>query len=386
MLRLIFWASLAAIVYTYLGYPLILFVLSACKKKAVSKSEFYPSVSIVVAAYNESRNIGRRLENLIAQDYPGKVDIIVVSDGSEDGTDQIVREYKEQQGNIELLSLPARQGKAVAVNYGVSVAKGEIIVFADARQTFRPNAIRQLVSNFTDQLVGCVSGEMVFIATHESMVQAEMDAYWLYEKWIRKMECRTGSTMGATGAIYAIRRKLYKPIPFGTLLDDVLTPMNIVMQGYRVIFDSDAVCYDVPSKDVSHEWRRKVRTLAGNWQLLSISPRLLSPVKNPCWWRFFSHKLMRLAVPFLLPVILVSGSLLFTPVYRIGTAIQALLYSLVVMGFAMPGLRKFRVINMPYFFILLNLAVLAGFWRWISGQCKTVWVMQSKVVDENKIT
>lgn len=379
MFEYIFWISIGLIAYTYLGYPFILSLLSAVKRRPVQKSAFEPHVSVVIAAFNEERTIEWRLQNLIEQDYPReKIEIVVVSDGSTDRTEQIIKEFSSWQRQVRFFSMRERKGKVEALNLGVAQAKGDIIVFTDARQTFRPEAVRHLVANFSDPEVGCVSGELIFIKNLKSLIQSEMGAYWLYEKWIRKAENRTGSTIGATGAIYAIRKQLYKPLPSGTLLDDVLTPMNIVMQGYRVAFDGSAVAYDVPSKDASQEWTRKVRTLAGNWQITSLAPALLSPWKNPCWWRFISHKLMRLAVPFLLPAVLMSGALLSDPIYRVSTSIQMTVYALVLIGFAVPPLRRFRLINIPYFFILLNLAAVVGFWRWITGQSQTVWIRSDK--------
>jgi cellulose synthase/poly-beta-1,6-N-acetylglucosamine synthase-like glycosyltransferase len=272
-----------------------------------------------------------------------------------------------------LLELPDKRGKALAVNLGVAEARGEIIIFADARQRFELNVISQLVNNFSDASVGCVSGELMFLENSDSSIQVEMGAYWKYEKKIRKMESRSGSVVGATGAIYAVRRALYIPLPEGTLLDDVLTPLNVVMQGYRCIFDGSAVAYDAVSKDTSQEWTRKVRTLAGNWQLLTLRPGLALPIMNPLWCRFMSHKIFRLLVPFALLVMLVSGVLVGIGISHVSIPTQWLILSISVAALLAPVVQRDRLMNLAYFFLVMNVAALAGFWKWFTGHSAATW-------------
>jgi poly-beta-1,6-N-acetyl-D-glucosamine synthase len=371
-MKLLFWSSLTFILYTYLGYPLLLWLQTRIAGKEIQKQPITPFVSVVMSALNEEGRIGARLDNLLAQRYPAEqLEIIVVSDGSTDRTGEIVRTYADR--NVRLLELPDRSGKAIAVNLGVSEARGEIIIFADARQRFEPDVISRLVANFSDASVGCASGELMFLENADSSIQAEMGAYWKYEKRIRKMESRSGSVVGATGAIYAMRRALYKPLPVGTLLDDVLTPLNVVMQGYRCIFDGSAVAYDAVSKDASQEWTRKVRTLAGNWQLLTLHPGLAVPILNPLWCRFMSHKIFRLLVPIALVVMLVSGLLVGRGIYQIATLAQLLFYSISLAGLLAPSARRVRLVNLVYFFVVMNAAALAGFWKWLTGQSGGSW-------------
>ncbi len=371
-MKYLFWTLLFFSLYAYAGYPLILALLSRLFPKSVKVGDIIPFVSVVLAACNEERAIGKRLDNLLAQDYPpDRYEIIVVSDGSSDGTNEIVTAYAGR--NVQLIPLGARGGKAAALNQGVARAAGEIIVFADARQTFASNTLRRLAANFSDPTVGCVSGELMFLNDAASGIQAEMGAYWRYEKAIRKLESASGSVVGATGAIYAIRKVLYRPLPAETILDDVLTPMNVALQGYRVLFDGTAIAYDVVSKDMEQEWTRKVRTLAGNWQLLSIAPSLVMPWRCLLWWRFLSHKIFRLLVPFALPCILMASIVLAGPVYWVALFTQLIFYVYALAGFLAPGLRKLRMVNVAYFFLVMNVAVLAGFWRWILGRCATSW-------------
>ncbi len=381
-MAIIFWLSVCFIFYTYLGYPLWLFVFKKLHLQSVTKNSIEPSVSVVIAAHNEAQNIVARIQNLFSQDYPpDKLEVIVVSDGSTDNTIDLLNEHCQR--NLHLVVLPINQGKAVALNVGLEKSQSEIVIFTDARQTFAPGVLRHLAANFADPQVGCVSGELIFWQDAASSIQAEMGAYWKYEKWIRKAESSTGSVVGATGAIYAVRRSLYKPLPQGTLLDDVLTPMNIVMQGYRCVFDGAAVAYDVISVDVGQEWRRKVRTLAGNWQLLSLNCRLAMPFVNPIWWRFLSHKIFRLLVPFALISALVSSTAMDGMLATSALICQLSLYGAAVAAKLVPATRENKVINLAFFFTVMNIAALVGFWRWITGQSASSWQPALKPLEKN---
>lgn len=307
MLLVVLIASILLIGYAYAGYFALAYLIALVRTRPVNRQDAHPqpSVSVVVAARNERVAIGRRIENLLAQEYElRKLEIVVVSDGSSDGTEAIVGEFLRSYGRedsrprLRLISHAPSRGKPAAINAAVAVARGEIIVFADCRQEFSRNAIGVLASNFSDPNVGCVSGELVF---RESGVEEGVQGigmYWSAEKWLRKLESRSGSVPGATGAIYALRRSLFWPIPEETLLDDVLVPMQVVRAGYRVVFDERALAFDTMSKDEHQERRRKIRTLAGNWQLLIMHPWLLNPLENPLWLRFLSHKILRLLVPY----------------------------------------------------------------------------------------
>lgn len=303
----IFIILLSFILYSYIGYPIIIRIYSIFFKKSIDKSFILPDISIVIAARNEEKNIENRIYNIIEQKYPkNKLELIIVNDGSSDNTSVILDDLQVKL-NTKLLSngttfkvesnYPSK-GKPASINKGVSVATSDIIVFADCRQSFKDDAIQQLINNFSDKRVGCVSGELIFVEKYGSNIQLEMGTYWNFEKWLRKLESDIDSVPGATGAIYAIRKDLFSPIPEETLLDDVLIPMNIVIQGYRVIFDSKAIAFDVISTDISQEKKRKIRTLAGNWQILKLKPAILNPFKNTIFIQFLSHKVCRLLVPY----------------------------------------------------------------------------------------
>lgn len=409
-MKLVFWTSLLLVLYTYAGYPLLLRALVRAREgkkthphpvppgtlgggcggenpegdrhlrregdrplrsQSPAGDVRQPSVSVVLAVRNEEARIAARLENLLAQEFDGALEIVVVSDGSTDATCDIVSSFAPR--GVRLLKLGSPVGKAAAVNRGVARAGGGIVVFADARQRFERDAVARLAANFRDPSLGCVSGELVFLKDGTSAIQQEMGAYWRYEKSVRRLESRCGSVVGATGAIYAVRRALYRTLPAETLLDDVLTPLNVIEQGYRCRFDGTAVAYDVVSKDAGQEWTRKVRTLAGNWQLIALRPELLLPWANPCWWRLISHKLMRLVVPFLLIAMLASGALLSSPCYRTATIVQLAGYGTALAGLLIPPLRRFRLVKLGYFLLVMNAATVAGCWRWLTGGCASVW-------------
>jgi len=306
-LKLLFWFCFFAVGYTLIGYPLWLWVLAKVRPKPVRKQcpscpEDLPTVSVIVVVRNEAGRIERRLTNLLEQTYPpSKMQVIVVDDGSTDDTAIRVQSWMETRSD-ECTFLPIRhaasRGKAFGIDSAVERTTGDILVFCDARQRFARDTLLHLVLNFADPHVGCASGELVFETTEGSDIQVEMASYWNFEKWVRSLESQTGSVAGATGAVYAIRKSLFRPIPVQTILDDVLIPMHAALQGYRIVFDHEARAYDVVSKDMQQEGRRKIRTLAGNWQLLVLEPNLANPLKNPIWFRFLSHKICRLLVPY----------------------------------------------------------------------------------------
>jgi cellulose synthase/poly-beta-1,6-N-acetylglucosamine synthase-like glycosyltransferase len=342
----VFWVCVALVLYVYVGYPVLLQVWARISRRRVSAAataERTPGISIVIAARNEGARLGARLDNLLALDYPAdRRQIIVVSDGSTDDTAAVLSRYA---GVVESIIIPA-SGKAAALNAGVARARFELLVFADSRQVFAPDALRQLVAPFSHAEVGGVTGELLldcesalFSNRREaadrrrghagqlhragidrrvgerrrsvaSTIADSVGVYWRYEKSLRRMESAVGSTLGATGAIYAIRRSLWHPLPANTILDDVLTPMRVVMAGYRVVFNERARAFDRAAVDAEAELRRKVRTLAGNYQILSLEPRLLLPWRNPVWLQYVSHKLGRLLVPYALLAIFCANIVL----------------------------------------------------------------------------
>lgn len=374
-MRILFWSSLALIVYAYIGYPCALAVVAWLRPRPVRKRPVTPpapGVSIVIAARNEASRLPHRLENLLALPYPGPRQIIVVSDGSTDGTSRVVARFPQ----VELLEIEA-SGKAAALNAGVARARHDLLVFADTRQTFAGDALLEMVANFADPEVGGVTGELVLDCERpsngpiDSNVAEGVGLYWRYEKWLRRQESLVHSTLGATGAIYALRRSLWQPLPSGTLLDDVLAPIRVVLGGSRVVFEERAKAQDQVAGDGGEEQRRKVRTLAGNYQILGLEPRLLNPFANPVWLQYISHKVAaRLIVPFALIALLVSSAALVqqAAIYAVALAAQVFFYGLAAFG-AVFGVAT-RAARVAYAFVVMNAAGVQAFFAVASGRTR----------------
>jgi biofilm PGA synthesis N-glycosyltransferase PgaC len=342
MMEMMFWSSAAFIFYVYAGYPLLLVVWSKLSRRPrrppVVPLQPLPSISIVIAVRNEAWRLADRIDNLLSLDYPAERQIIVVCDGSTDDTRSALAGAPP---SVELICQPPR-GKAAALNVGVAHARHDIVVFADARQTFAPDALRALIAPFADGRVGGVSGELLLDAEAPKCVPSLEAApmgegvglYWRYEKVLRRLESTVSSTVGATGAIYALRRSAWQPLPEGTILDDVLAPMRAVLAGWSIAFDDRAKAFDHGSWDSSTEARRKVRTLAGNVQILWLEPRLLLPFVNPVWLQYVSHKVGRLMVPYALVTLLASNLALAGVhlIYAMALAGQCAFYLLAAYG------------------------------------------------------
>jgi poly-beta-1,6-N-acetyl-D-glucosamine synthase len=379
-----FWLSIAVILYAYVGYPLQLLIQARLFPRPVTLAKHTTTnprtISVVVAARNEEQNIGKRIENLLTQDYPhGLMEILIVSDGSHDATGAIVERFTKERTesdtgkSVKLISYAPGRGKSYAMNRAVSEARGEIIVFADARQSFKTDTVKSLVDRFADPSIGCISGELVFTETTDSEIQAEAGAYWKYEKLIRKLESETGSVVGATGAIYAIRKELFIPLHEDTILDDVVTPMMVAAHGKRVILDSHAIAFDVVTKDAGKEFRRKVRTLAGNWQLVGQHGVFMRPGGHPLWWRFLIHKIMRLIVPFLLPITLAASFWQASYLGHLFGWLQVSFYAVALFSAVFAHLRKIKLFGFCFFFAALNAAAVLGFFYWITGRHHALW-------------
>lgn len=358
----IFWLSFALVFYAYIGYALLLWARAACIKRPILRHSETPTLSILIAARNEAATLPAKLENLSALDYPHHLtQTIIVSDGSTDATASILGRAVPQ---IQPILLSESRGKAHALNTAVSHATGDILVFLDARQSLDPNAVSELVSCFADPHIGAVSGELI-LESNENSTEA-LGLYWKIEKFTRRLESATGSVVGVTGAIYAMRRELYVPIPPGTILDDVFVPMHVARAGHRVLFQPSAIARDRIFTQPGKEFARKVRTLTGNYQLLRLAPWLLTPA-NPLLFRFISHKLMRLLVPLFLLTMLLSSAgtpILFWP--------QIVFYTAAVIGLLLPPTRRLKPVAIASTFVMLNAAAVLAFYNFVRGRDQ-VW-------------
>ena len=376
MSELFFYLSMSFLLYTYAGYPMLIFVWSRLFQKPIRKvyQKPEPMVSVIIAARDEEKRIKQRIENLFLQDYPAnRIEIIVISDGSKDKTALIVRSLIEKIDNksdqffLKLIEITENKGKSNALNLGVAEARGDFIVFADVRQSYNNKAIRELVANFSDPEVGSVSGELLFVKKSTSSVRDEIGYYWNFEKKLRKMESAIHSVPGATGAIYAIRKELYPIVPCRVILDDVFIPISIILRGYRNIFDSEALAFDIISKNFDIEKRRKVRTLVGNYQILTLIPKALFPKNNKIFLNFLSHKIFRLFIPFILLIQIVAS------VLSGGIIFQS--YILVIATVTLFALIKPYVNNLPLIkyisvassaFFKLNYFAILAFWHLVT--------------------
>jgi cellulose synthase/poly-beta-1,6-N-acetylglucosamine synthase-like glycosyltransferase len=372
-MRLAFWSAAALIVYTYIGYAGWLWLRSRWRPRLIRRASFSPAISIVMVVRNEASVLERKLENLEALNYPGsKPELVVTSDGSTDSTNDILGEFAVA-GRVRAVLAAQTQGKAAGLNRAIDAASGEIIVFTDARQKIEPDAVRLLVENFADPEVGCASGELMLGDPNTGEAARGLSLYWRIEKRIREMESASGSVMGATGAIYAVRRSLITPLPSGILLDDVYIPMHVVKQGFRVVFDSRACAWDLPDLGTEREFTRKVRTLSGNYQLFQLAPWLLG-FGNPSWFDFVSHKLLRLLIPFALATTFITSALLSEPLYRTAFILQLCFYGLSILALArMAKGPVARIADGAFTFVLLNTAALVAFVNFVTGR-KAAWI------------
>lgn len=291
------------VAYIVIGYPIILSALRRHSAPPVRKDlAFQPSVSVILAVYNGEQFIRQKLDSLLALRYPhDRMEILVVSDGSTDSTDNIVESFANV--GVRLISVP-HAGKAAALNAAFRYASGEILFFTDVRQSLHPDALSHLVANFADPSVGGVTGELRLLDPARAGEQADIELYWRYELWARRRHSDIDSIFTTTGCIYALRRSLAGPIPPDTLTDDAVIPLRAFFRGYRIIFDEQAIAYDYPTAE-GGEFRRRLRTLAGLWQVHVRQPELFTRA-NRMRFHFLSHKFSRLVLPWAILLIWIA--------------------------------------------------------------------------------
>lgn len=372
LLALLFILAILLVAYTYVGYPLVIarYARPEQRREVTNAPDF--AVTIIMSAYNAAHLLPRRIENLLQQNYPAeRLSIIIIDDGSTDGTDELLQQYRDHP-QIQLAKHESNRGKAAALNLGLAMVKTELVAFTDTRQTFAPDAIAVMAENFVEPNVGAVTGNLVFRKPKGVDPQG---GYWDLEKSIRENESRYRSTVGVTGAVYMARRALIEDIPEHLILDDVLIPMRIVKQGYRIKFATDAIAYDDPSANLMEEYYRKVRTLAGNWQLIAEAPWLLSSAENPVFFEFVSHKFLRLLAPWALAISLACAWFLRDlAFFYVVLMCQITLISLAGIGFLLYLLKlKVPILSQLASFAMLNVAALVGTWKFFFGQQKNLW-------------
>lgn len=372
MSELLFWCCIALAGYAFVGYPLLAIALSRApwvrrRYRGVDGARRdWPPITVLVAARNEEAGIAARVRNLLASEYPpALVRVLVVDDGSSDGTAAAVAALGDPR--VRVLRLPVPLGKAAALGLGMAQVDTPITVFADARQRFTPEALAELAAGFADPGVGAVTGELLIEAVDaDGNPVAGNGAYWKLERALRAAEARLGWAHGASGAIYAIRSALFRCMPPGLLLDDVFTPLQVVRQGLRLVHAPRAVALDAPSAELRREFRRKLRTLAGNWQLVAAQPWLLVPWRNPVFFAWFSHKFVRLLAPWALLVALIASAMSDAPLVQALFWLQLAAYGVAVATVLFPAVaRRVPLAGTAGSFLTLNAAALLSLPLWL---------------------
>lgn len=371
---LLFWVAGLLLAYTHVGYPLLIRAWARLVPRPPRRAELEPELSLLIVAQDEAPRIAGRLENVLSLEYhPDRLEIVMASDGSTDATVERARAF--ERFGVRIAAFASRRGKASVLNDVVPRCRGEIVVLADARQRFEREALRALVAPFADSRVGAVSGELVLSEDPEAKPTGRgVGFYWRLEKSIRSSESLVDSTVGATGAIYALRRRLFEPIPGDTLLDDVLVPLRILRRGYRVVFEPAARAHDRVAA-AAEEYARKVRTIAGNFQLFARERWLLDPRHNRIWLQTVSHKLLRLLTPALLVAALVANVPLASDPFYLGTlGAQAAFYLAALVGCCVERARRTsRLVSVPFALCLLAWATVVAFVRYIQGGQPVTW-------------
>ena len=373
MAMVAFWAAAVLLAQTYFLYPLWLLLLSRLRPQRQTPvgSGAWPSVSLVVAAHDEAGCIEEKLRNSLALDYPpDRLEVLIGSDGSTDGTDDLIRACSDPR--VRLSAAP-RAGKTSVLNRCIPTARGELVLLSDANTRIEPGALKALVRHFEDPEVGAVCGRLQLY--NPTRAEYEESAYWKYESWLKALEGAQGAVVGANGGLYAIRRELFTPLPPSTIVDDFVIAVRLLDQGYRVLYEPEALAAEETTEDYGREFGRRARIAAGNFQSLGLVPGLLSPLRGFPAFAFWSHKVLRWCAPALMLVALVANAVLLDrPAYRFTMAAQIGFYALAMLGSMPvgPSLLR-RVAGVAYYFVTMNLAIVVGFWRFLRSSQAAAW-------------
>jgi cellulose synthase/poly-beta-1,6-N-acetylglucosamine synthase-like glycosyltransferase len=374
VLEFVFFLALAGLLYVYVGYPLFLVLISRFFRRRLPDKNHEPFLSILIAAYNEEAGIRKKLEQTLSLEYPAeKMEVIVLSDGSTDGTDEIVQSLRDPR--VRLLHIAGRKGKTNAQNEGVKHARGEVLIFSDATTIYHPLALHYLASNFSDEHVGAVSGRyQYFDPEGKSPTGLGTMAFWSYENIIKMMQSRVRTISGCCGCIYSVRRGAYTALA-PDVISDLVQPLHVIRQGYRVAFEDRALAYEETTQSTAEEFSMRIRVITRGIQgLLSVSS-LLMPWKHG-WVAFqlWSHKILRWLVPFFLLAILCSSIfLLQLPFFRLFFLVQAVFYLMTIFSLFVPVQRVWKPLGIPLYFCTLNAAAFCSVMEVLRGKKYVVW-------------
>lgn len=372
--KAVFFAAAALLFYTYVGYPLLLAVLSAFVRRKKPIPDFFPTISILIAAYNEEAGIRRKLEDTLALDYPvDQFEVLVLSDGSTDRTDEIVKSFQDPR--VKLVRVEGRKGKTAAQNYGVNVARGEVLVFSDATTHYQSMNLRYLASNYRDRNVGAVSGRYEYLdPSGKSPTGQGQITFWSYENLIKMMQSRTKTITGCCGCIYSVRRDLYTELP-ADVISDLTQALCVVRKGHRVVFEDRALAFEETTTSSQAEFKMRTRVVTRGMRGILSVPELLAPWKYP-WASFqlISHKVLRWMVPFFLLLLFMSNAALMgLPGFREIFLLQAAFYTLTLLATFAPLQKLWKPLNMPLYFCTLNAAAFLSFLDLFRGRKYVVW-------------
>ena len=389
MRRTLFWLGAGALAYTYVLFPLLVLLRAALRPRPHRTGDVTPAVSMVIAAHNEAASIGAKLDNLLSLDYPPeRLEVVVASDGSDDGTDDIVRAHAER--GVRLVA-PGRVGKADALNAAVAAAGGDILVFSDANSMYAPDALRELVRPFADPEVGGVAGNQLYSSGDGATAIARGELqYWSLDRALKEAESRAGNTISATGAIYGVRRSLFRPVP-PAVTDDFFVSTGVIAQGYRLVFAAGAVAFEPVAATGELEWQRKVRVMTRGLRGVLRRRELLDPRRHGFYAvQLLTHKLLRRTMAVPLALTAATAPLLWRRgrVYRAATVAQACLYGLGAAGLLLAGrpAGRHRALALPAFFCFVNLASLRAVWNVVRGRRIERWTPQRESAPDGERT
>jgi len=374
MFEFIFWITIGIIFYTYFGYPLLTLLLSLFVNNPVSKSDIEPTVTFLITAYNEEKSIRQKLENTLSLDYPKeKLEIMVASDGSTDRTDEIVKEFSER--GVTLHRVEGRVGKTETQNQAVNAARGDIVIFSDATTTYKNDAIRKIVRNYHDRSIGAVSGRYEYVNPTGAPVGLGTILFWKYENFIKSRQTRIKTITGCCGCIYSVRRSAYQPLP-RDIISDLVEPLKILEKGYRIAFEPEAVAYEITEETVDEEFSMRVRVITRAMNGLMYVKTLLNPVKYPfVSFQLISHKVLRWLIPLFLVIIFVSNAMILdNNFYTLLFVSQVVFYLSALFAWVMEKYgRKFKLLFLPLYFCVVNIASLRAIFNLIKGRKMAVW-------------
>src|SRR5579859_1408959 len=372
--EILFWLSLAALLYVYVGYPLMLLCLTSFSRIPQAKPSYTPFLSILIAAYNEEAGIKKKIEQTLDLDYPAdQMEVLVLSDGSTDGTEEIVKSFTDPR--VRLLHVSGRRGKTNALNEGVLHAHGDVLIFSDATTIYHRQALRYLACNYADSSVGAVSGRyQYFDPQGNSPTGLGTMAFWNYENFIKKMKSTTRTISGCCGCIYSVRKEVYTPLA-AEVISDLVQPLHVIRKGYRVVFEDRALAYEETTQSTSEEFSMRVRVVTRGMRGLLSVPALLTPWKfGLVAFQLWSHKILRWLVPFFLLILFGSNLLLWrTPFYRMFLEIQTVFYALTLLSIWVPVQKLWKPLGIPLYFCTLNAAALFSVIEVVRGKKYVVW-------------